>query len=218
MVIDVDPRHGGDESFAALERGREIPLTWRALTGGGGEHVLFACPDGVHISNVAAELFKPPVEPPLGRGIDVRARGGYIVAPPSRHISGRSYAWSVDHHPHDVPLAPAPDWLITRLTSPRSTATSPEGAPAEPIPSDIWAQLTRQPIAEYRDAAAARCAVPECRGISHADATLREALWDRFFTAASSSVICQRTVQVRLRGGKPICSICSAERTGLSIG
>ena len=28
------------------------------------------------------------------------------------------------------------------------------------------------------------CAVPECRGISHADATLREALWDRFFTAA----------------------------------
>src|SRR5262245_43445764 len=30
----------------------------------------------------------------------------------------------------------------------------------------------------------ARCAVPECRGISHADATFREALWDRFFTAA----------------------------------
>ena len=27
-----------------------------------------------------------------------------------------------------------------------------------------------------------------------------------------------KTVQVRLRGGKPICSICSAERTGLSIG
>src|SRR5262249_54512888 len=31
---------------------------------------------------------------------------------------------------------------------------------------------------------ATRCAVPECRGISHADATFREALWDRFFTAA----------------------------------
>src|SRR6266478_2813642 len=30
----------------------------------------------------------------------------------------------------------------------------------------------------------ARCAVPECRGISHADATFREALWDRFFMAA----------------------------------
>src|SRR5262249_61984658 len=29
-----------------------------------------------------------------------------------------------------------------------------------------------------------RCAVPECHGISHADPTFREALWDRFFTAA----------------------------------
>ena len=29
-----------------------------------------------------------------------------------------------------------------------------------------------------------RCAVPECRGISHADPTFREALWDRYFTAA----------------------------------
>jgi hypothetical protein len=37
------------------------------------------------------------------------------------------------------------------------------------------------------------------------------------YETASSSAICQRTVQVRLRGGKPICSICSAERTGLSI-
>jgi ADP-heptose:LPS heptosyltransferase len=29
-----------------------------------------------------------------------------------------------------------------------------------------------------------RCVVPECRGISHADPTFREALWDRYFTAA----------------------------------
>jgi hypothetical protein len=35
-----------------------------------------------------------------------------------------------------------------------------------------------------RPRSGARCAVPECRGISHADATFREALWDRFFTAA----------------------------------
>src|SRR5262245_4905379 len=114
VVIDIDPRHGGDESFQALEREHEIPPTWRTLTGGGGEHVLFACPDGVEISNVVAEQM---AKPPLGRGIDVRARGGYIVAPPSRHISGRSYAWSVDHHPQDVPLAATPEWLIARLAA-----------------------------------------------------------------------------------------------------
>ena len=102
VVIDVDPRHGGDESFRALEREHgPFPPTWRVLTGGGGEHLLFAVPDSIEISNVVAEQMS---EPPLGCGIDIRARGGYIVAPPSRHISGRTYAWSVDHHPQDVAL------------------------------------------------------------------------------------------------------------------
>ena len=154
VVIDVDPRHGGDESWAALEREHEIPLTWRALTGGGGDHVLFSRPDGVEIANVVA---KQMAEPPLGPGIDVRARGGYIVAPPSRHISGRSYCWSVDHHPQDVPLAPAPDWLVQRLTA-RGTDPDSEGPTPEPLPSDVWAQLTRQPTSEYRDMAVAKIA------------------------------------------------------------
>jgi Bifunctional DNA primase/polymerase, N-terminal len=156
VVIDIDPRHGGDESFRALVREHEIPRTWRALTGGGGEHVLFACPDGVEIASFAAENM---VNPPLGPGIDIRARGGYIVAPPSVHISGKPYAWSVDHHPPDVPLAPAPDWLIARLTATRmATGGGEQNSETKPISSDVWAKLTRQPIIEYRDGAAARIA------------------------------------------------------------
>jgi hypothetical protein len=150
IVIDIDPRHDGDESFHVLEREHgELPPTWRVLTGGGGEHVLFACPDGVEIASFAAKQMK---DPPLGRGIDIRARGGYIVAPPSRHISGRAYAWSVDHHPHDVPIAMAPDWLIDRLTK-----RQPNGSNnAEPHSPEFWVQLTGQPISEYRDMAVAR--------------------------------------------------------------
>jgi hypothetical protein len=156
VVIDVDPRHGGDESFAALEREHEFPPTWRVLTGGGGEHIVFACPDRVEISCVIAENM---TDPPLGPGIDIRARGGYIVAPPSRHISGRAYAWSVDHHPQDTPPAPAPDWLIERLTARSTAATTADGTPtAESMASDEWAQLTRQSVSEYRDMAATRIA------------------------------------------------------------
>jgi hypothetical protein len=138
IVIDVDPRHGGDESFAALEREHELPPTWRVLTGGG--RVIFACSDGIEIAGFAAEQMD---NPPLGRGIDIHARGGYIVAPPSRHISGDSYSWSVDHHRSDMPLAPAPDWLITRLTA-RTMTTAADGAPAapaEPIGSDVHGDL-----------------------------------------------------------------------------
>ena len=113
VVLDIDPRHDGDSSLADLERDHDFPATWRVLTGGGGEHVLFACPAGVEINSSTAAMNRI-----LGPGVDIRARNGYIVAPPSRHISGRHYAWSVDHHPADIPIAEAPAWLIERLAAP----------------------------------------------------------------------------------------------------
>jgi Bifunctional DNA primase/polymerase, N-terminal len=110
VVLDVDPRNGGDETLAALERDHgSLPVTWRFLTGGGGEHVLFRHPGGSIKSLPGA----------LGSGLDVKADGGFIVAPPSLHLSGRRYAISVDHHPDDVALAPLPDWLLARLINKR---------------------------------------------------------------------------------------------------
>ncbi|QOF73632.1 bifunctional DNA primase/polymerase [Aminobacter sp. SR38] len=106
VALDIDPRHDGHETLAALEdRHGTLPLTWRFLTGGGGEHILFRHP-GDKIANSAGAL---------GRGIDVRGDGGYIVAPPSTHICGRPYAISVDHHPDEVPLADLPEWLLDQL-------------------------------------------------------------------------------------------------------
>jgi hypothetical protein len=153
LVVDIDPRHSGDESFQALEREHgALPLTWRVLTGGGGEHVLFAAPEDVQITSFAAELME---NPPLGTGIDIRARGGYIVAPPSRHISGRPYAWSVDHHPAEVPLAPPPDWLIERLTARGGSAGDPQAI----TPPEVWQRSTGDGVVtEYADTAAAQVA------------------------------------------------------------
>jgi len=142
VVIDIDPRHDGDESLRALEREHgEMPATWRSITGSGGEHIIFACPSGVAIANVVAANMQ---NPPLGAGIDIRARGGYIVAPPSRHISGGVYCWNVDFHPADVKLAPAPDWLITKLTAARAST----GKGHEP---EYWAELAAAKYSEYGD-------------------------------------------------------------------
>ena len=152
IVVDADPRHGGDETVAALIREHgEFPPTWQVLTGGGGLHVIFACPEGAEVAS-----FTAATNPKLGAGIDVRARGGYIVAPSSRHINGRHYEWSVDHHPKNVPLALPPEWMLERLTASKA-ALSDDGA-AEPLPSDAWAKLTWQPISEYRDMAATQIA------------------------------------------------------------
>jgi hypothetical protein len=176
IVADVDPRHGGDESLQELVREHgEFPLTWRSLTGGGGEHIMFACPDGVEVGNVTAETME---NPPLGPGIDIRARGGYIVAPPSKHISGRPYAWSVDHDPADVRLAFAPDWLLKRLRNRAPPGGGDDGGPPiEPISSDVWFNLTHRPISEYRDMMAMKivghlfrhsCDYQLVRGLVHA--------------------------------------------------
>jgi Bifunctional DNA primase/polymerase, N-terminal len=161
VVIDTDPRHGGDESLKKLEAEHgELPLTWRSLTGGGGTHDIYKAPDGVEIASFSAENeIKWGREPPLGPGIDVRARGGYICAPPSRHVSGRSYAWSVDHHPAETPLATAPDFLIERLTA-RGTNNGKGHDPVE------WAARRAQTVSEYRDMAIASVAGKLLRAIS----------------------------------------------------
>jgi len=49
----------------------------------------------------------PKNESKLAPKIDVRADGGYAVAPPSIHPSGAVYRWL-----NDLPPAPAPEWLI----------------------------------------------------------------------------------------------------------
>jgi len=47
LVLDIDPRHGGDDSLEELKRrcGGTLPETVEALTGGGGRHLLFRHPD-----------------------------------------------------------------------------------------------------------------------------------------------------------------------------
>jgi hypothetical protein len=66
------------------ELGR-LPLTRRATTPSGGEHVYFKAPgEDVEIRNSAGKI---------GEGIDVRADGGYVIAPPSE-IDGKAYRWA----------------------------------------------------------------------------------------------------------------------------
>jgi hypothetical protein len=107
IVLDVDPRHDGDASLRRVESEHgPLPLSWRVLSGGGGEHIYFKPPPGIEI---------PCTNSALAPGLDTRGTGGYVVAPPSVHISGKAYAWSVDHHPDEVALAPLPDWIAQAL-------------------------------------------------------------------------------------------------------
>lgn len=101
-VLDIDPQHGGYESLAALECAYgSLPHTVEAITGGGGRHVYFAYPGGELRSRAG-----------LAPGLDLRAEGGLVVAPPSMHASGRRYEWEVSHHPDATRIVGMPGWLV----------------------------------------------------------------------------------------------------------
>ena len=115
VVLDIDPRHGGDESLAELIRTEgPLPETVVADSGGGGAHFIFRHPGG-QIAN------RSNIRP----GLDVRGDGGYIVAAPSTHIAGATYRWRQGCGPHERVPAPLPPWLLTILAPESPRAAEP---------------------------------------------------------------------------------------------
>ena len=129
VVIDVDPGHGGDESFVRIEadHGR-LSDTLESITGGGGRHIYFRHPGGVVRNKVA-----------ILPGVDVRGDGGYVVAPPSVHASGKRYRWAPGRAPGEVEIAAMPTWLVRLIRS---------GADRPGHPVSHWRRLLREGVPE----------------------------------------------------------------------
>ncbi|MDA8287362.1 MAG: bifunctional DNA primase/polymerase [Actinomycetota bacterium] len=97
LVVDIDPRHGGDVSLAsfldehglrtAFERTRQIS------TPTGGRHYYFAIDPAAPAASTASRL---------GDGIDTRGEGGYVVVPPSLRRDG-VYEVINDVRPFEIP-------------------------------------------------------------------------------------------------------------------
>jgi hypothetical protein len=129
VVLDVDARHGGEQSLAGLETAHgPLPRTIAVATGGGGRHLYFSHPGGVVHNKVG-----------LAPGIDVRGDGGCVIAPPSLHPSGRRYAWVRGCAPGEETLASLPLWL-GQLLRPG------QGRPGHPLMH--WRELVRRQIPE----------------------------------------------------------------------
>ena len=104
-VVDIDPRNGG----AVLPE--LMPPTRCVRTGSGGWHLYYRHPGGT----LAAKLHGHP-------GIDVKADGGYVVAPPSIHPCTRQpYRWIGDRP-------------VIEMPPPLLAACRPTAAPALPAP------------------------------------------------------------------------------------
>ncbi len=129
VIVDVDPGHGGAGSLELLQRQFDpLPPTLEVVTGGGGRHLYFRHP-GTRTPNRAG--FAP--------GLDLRGDGGFVVAPPSLHASGRRYAWRPDQDPSETRPARPPDWLLDQAL----------GAAQQPgHPAAYWRRLTHEGVPE----------------------------------------------------------------------
>jgi hypothetical protein len=145
FIVDID----GGEAEAAL-RALEVvngalPATVEVITGG-GRHVWFRMPD-TELRNSASKI---------APRIDIRADGGYVVAPPSMHPTGRRYCWSVDSA---SAIAEAPEWLVAKAAAcSNGTATPPSewhrlvtNGVAEGARNDSVAKLTGHLLRRYVD-------------------------------------------------------------------
>jgi len=110
-VIDCD----SEEAEAAFRALGPVPDTLTSETGR-GIHLLFSTVTPLPNS---ASILAP--------NVDVRCRGGHIIAPPSVHASGKVYTW---RNP-GTPVAPLPEWLEERIQFPPAKKKPP--APLYPL-------------------------------------------------------------------------------------
>ena len=110
VVLDVDmdaeKAVDGEAALAELVSQHEpLPETLMVKTPRGGRHIYFQHPGG----KVPCSTSK------LGRGLDVRADGGYVLLPPSRTAKG-CYQYE-----SRATMAPLPGWLLGRMAHSQCT-------------------------------------------------------------------------------------------------
>lgn len=124
VVLDIDPRNGGMETWLSMLAEHEYTHTGPAcITGGGGMHLWMTHP-GVKILSRSSKL---------GAGLDVKADGGYVCAPPSVHQTGAPYVWVEGHAPWECDTQPIPEWLLVLMQD----AQTPDKHGASPVPDKI---------------------------------------------------------------------------------
>ena len=122
LAVDVDPKNGGDETWAMLTSECDLPAGPVHTTPSGGWHYFYDAP--ADLRNTAGRI---------GKGIDTRGEGGYVVVPRSRLIDFETgeiighYSWTRDTALLNVEPPVLPQWINDRLTA------EPEAKPAPKV-------------------------------------------------------------------------------------
>lgn len=117
LVVDIDPRNQGFDTFAMLNALHEFVPTFSVTTRSGGLHLYYRLPEGLTLKGGTNKL---------GRGVDVKSHGGYVVGSGS-DADGEYFIRK------DLPVAPAPQWLLDACQQARPRS---ESAGVRLVPED----------------------------------------------------------------------------------
>ena len=116
VVLRVLRWEGGEAALMELlDVHGELPRSVRALNGAGVYELYFGVPTVPEGREIWSTF--------LGGhpGLDIQAKFGYVIVPPTEHPSGRKSEWVDGCAPWEVDVAPVPEWmfdLIYRRTDP----------------------------------------------------------------------------------------------------
>lgn len=129
VVLDIDPRAGGDDVLSDLEHEHgDLPATVECRSGGGGAHYYYLGPRDLASYD-------------LGAGVEVKAAGRQVVAPPSAHpVTGALYEWEPGRAPGDLALAQLPPWVSAGRQERRERPSR--------TPASEWVALVRDGLTD----------------------------------------------------------------------
>jgi hypothetical protein len=144
LIIDVDPRNGGDLAFLLLcaDLGLNDDEWPRVLTGSGGWHCYMALPPDFAV--------KETLEGDVYAGLEFKSVGRQVVAAGSRHPNGKCYRWSV-RHPSitaGLPMIPSPLRELIRRRQHQFGANTETGVYSVDL---LKTMLARLPVREFSD-------------------------------------------------------------------
>ena len=104
-VLDVDPRHGGEETLDRLVRDLDLPLRWpHVITGSGGLHYYFRAPSGADaVKGFVGANGCTRCAVQLGAGLELFFGQHFVVLPHSPHKSGGWYTQAFSGQPGELP-------------------------------------------------------------------------------------------------------------------
>lgn len=129
FVVDID----GEQGFKSLNCLELIygKLDAPTVITGKGKHLYFKMPENVELKCSTNKI---------ADHIDIRANGGYVVAPPSIHENGHQYTW--ENFIPNQGFPEAPSWLISLITN----------AEKQPLPvSGVLEEIASAPEGERND-------------------------------------------------------------------